>query len=55
VDGNLHDRVFVKGRGASSYLPTVGGEIDIALVTNRLGFRWITQKGLYGMLEKEAK
>jgi hypothetical protein len=23
VDGNLHDRVFVKGRGASSYLEEV--------------------------------
>ncbi len=30
---------------------TVGGEIDIALITNRNGFQWIAQKPLYKMLE----
>jgi hypothetical protein len=38
----------------SGRMPTVGGEIDIALVTNHLGFRWIAQKKLYHMLEREA-
>lgn len=38
----------------SGRMPTVGGEIDIALVTNHLGFRWIAQKKLYRMLEREA-
>jgi hypothetical protein len=37
----------------SGSLPVVGGEIDIALVTNRGGFRWIEQKELYRILEKE--
>ena len=37
----------------SGRLPTVGGEIDIALVTARGGFKWIAQKELYRMLEKE--
>ncbi|MCE0522123.1 MAG: hypothetical protein LV480_04360 [Methylacidiphilales bacterium] len=36
----------------SGQLPKVGGEIDIALVTHRLGFKWIAQKELYRMLEK---
>jgi hypothetical protein len=31
---------------------TVGGEIDIALITNRNGFQWIAQKQLYQILEK---
>ena len=39
----------------SGRLPTVGGEIDIALVTNRRGFRWIAQKDLYRILEQEDK
>lgn len=37
----------------SGSLPVVGGEIDIALVTNRGGFQWIEQKQLYRMLEKD--
>jgi hypothetical protein len=37
----------------SGSLPNVGGEIDIALVTARRGFQWISQKPLYKMLEKE--
>jgi hypothetical protein len=37
----------------SGNLPTVGGEIDIALVTSYRGFQWISQKPLYKMLEKE--
>lgn len=36
----------------SGRLPTVGGEIDIALITNHRGFRWIAQKELYRMLDK---
>lgn len=31
---------------------TVGGETDIALITNRNGFQWIAQKPLYQILEK---
>ena len=31
---------------------TVGGDIDIALITNRNGFQWIAQKPLYQILEK---
>ena len=38
----------------SGKLPTVGGEIDIALVTNYRGFRWISQKSLYRLLEGEG-
>jgi hypothetical protein len=37
----------------SGKMPTVGGEIDIALVTSYRGFQWISQKPLYKMLEKE--
>jgi len=33
---------------------TVGGDIDIALITNHRGFQWIEQKTLYRMLDKEA-
>ncbi len=36
----------------SGRLPTVGGEIDIALITNHRGFRWIAQKELYRILDK---
>jgi hypothetical protein len=36
----------------SGNLPTVGGEIDMALITNRRGFRWIAQKELYRMLDQ---
>jgi hypothetical protein len=36
-------------------IPTVGGEIDIALVANHKGFRWIAQKELYRTLEKEEQ
>lgn len=39
----------------SGRMPTVGGEIDIALVTNHHGFRWIEQKRLYRMLESEEE
>ena len=35
--------------------PTVGGDIDVALITNQVGFRWIAQKPLYRMLEREEK
>ncbi len=35
----------------SGKLPTVGGDIDVALVTHRQGFRWIAQKELYRVLE----
>ena len=38
----------------SGKLPTVGGEIDMALITNRRGFRWIAQKELYRMLDQEG-
>lgn len=31
---------------------TVGGEIDVALITNRNGFQWIAQKPLYQILER---
>ncbi|MGD0815925.1 MAG: hypothetical protein ABSA83_20220 [Verrucomicrobiota bacterium] len=31
---------------------TVGGDIDIALITNRNGFQWIAQKPLYKILER---
>jgi hypothetical protein len=37
----------------SGRLPTVGGDIDIALVTNHRGFQWIAQKELYRILDKE--
>jgi hypothetical protein len=37
----------------SGRLPTVGGEIDIALITNHRGFRWIAQKELYRILDRE--
>jgi hypothetical protein len=37
----------------SGNLPTVGGDIDIALVTNYRGFRWINQKPLYQILERK--
>ncbi len=39
----------------SGRMPTVGGEIDVALITNRHGFRWIAQKSLYQLLEKESQ
>jgi hypothetical protein len=35
--------------------PTVGGDIDVALITNQAGFRWLEQKPLYRMLEREEK
>lgn len=35
----------------SGKLPTVGGDVDVALVTNRLGFKWIAQKELYRILD----
>ena len=35
--------------------PTVGGDIDVALITNQAGFRWLEQKKLYRMLEREEK
>jgi hypothetical protein len=35
----------------SGNMPTVGGEIDIALLTNHRGFQWIAQKELYRMLD----
>jgi hypothetical protein len=35
----------------SGTMPTVGGEIDIALLTNHRGFQWIAQKELYRMLD----
>jgi hypothetical protein len=37
----------------SGNLPTVGGDIDIALVTNHRGFQWIAQKELYRILDRE--
>jgi hypothetical protein len=39
----------------SGALPTVGGEIDMALITNRRGFRWIAQKDLYRILDREEQ
>jgi hypothetical protein len=39
----------------SGKLPTVGGDIDVALVTNHRGFRWIAQKELYRILDREDK
>jgi hypothetical protein len=38
----------------SGKLPTVGGEIDMALITNRRGFRWIAQKELHRILDREV-
>jgi hypothetical protein len=38
----------------SGSLPRVGGDIDIALITQHRGFKWIAQKELYRMLEREA-
>lgn len=35
----------------SGSLPTVGGDIDVALLTNHRGFQWIAQKELYHMLD----
>ena len=35
----------------SGSMPTVGGEIDVALLTNHRGFQWIEQKELYRMLD----
>jgi hypothetical protein len=37
----------------SGNMPSVGGEIDIALVTNHRGFQWIAQKELYRKLDEE--
>jgi hypothetical protein len=37
----------------SGNLPTVGGDIDVALITNKHGFRWIAQKELYRTLDRE--
>lgn len=37
----------------SGNMPTVGGDIDIALLTNHRGFQWIAQKELYRMLDTE--
>ena len=39
----------------SGEMPTVGGEIDIALVTNNRGFQWIAQKSLYKLLDKRTE
>ncbi|MDE3067606.1 MAG: hypothetical protein KGJ60_08650 [Verrucomicrobiota bacterium] len=39
----------------SGKLPTVGGDIDIALVTNHRGFQWIAQKELYRILDRDEK
>lgn len=36
----------------SGNMPTVGGDIDIALLTNHRGFQWIAQKELYRTLER---
>jgi hypothetical protein len=33
-------------------MPNVGGDIDIALVTPKRGFKWIAQKELYRILDK---
>lgn len=33
-------------------IPTVGGEVDIALVTSYAGFQWIKAKSLTRQLEK---
>ncbi len=38
----------------SGRMPTVGGDIDIALVTNYRGFQWIAQKELYKLLDQET-
>lgn len=36
----------------SGQMPNVGGDVDIALVTPRGGFKWIAQKELYRILDK---
>jgi hypothetical protein len=36
----------------SGQMPVVGGDVDIALVTPRRGFKWIAQKELYRILDK---
>lgn len=41
---------FFRGR-----FRTVGGGIDVALITNHRGFQWIEQKSLYRMLDKQEK
>ena len=35
----------------SGEMPTVGGDIDIALITQHRGFQWIAQKQLYRVLD----
>ena len=35
----------------ANMIPTVGGEIDIALITNYTHFRWIKAKSLARMIE----
>ena len=37
----------------SGNMPTVGGEIDVALLTNHRGFQWIAQTELYRMLDTD--
>jgi len=32
---------------------TVGGEIDVGIITNRNGFKWVAQKSLYRTIESE--
>jgi hypothetical protein len=32
--------------------PTVGGDVDVALITNQGGFKWLSQKPMYRMLER---
>ncbi|HWY39532.1 MAG TPA: hypothetical protein VNX27_01935 [Chthoniobacterales bacterium] len=36
----------------SGKMPTVGGDIDISLLTHHRGFQWIAQKELYRTLER---
>lgn len=39
----------------SGVTPTVGGEVDMALITNKGGFKWIAQKELYRILDREEQ
>jgi len=39
----------------SGNLPNVGGDIDVGLVTQHRGFKWIAQKQLYRILEREER
>jgi hypothetical protein len=53
INAKLLIRTTADYQRFSGKLPTVGGDTDIALVTHYRGFRWINQKLLYQILERE--